>query len=200
MLNFIKRVVVFANLKSVLARRRLKVISKHTKINLLSTNSEINNILEVGCGIGNDFIQFINDDNISIIGIDIRDYGLKKRNFKMIVGDAESIIYPDKYFDLTFSCGVLEHIGPVEKLSRIIKEIKRVSKRYIVVVPAISSIIEPHTSSIIWQLRSKLKKSYKSLYYYSDEAWLQFEGFRDAKLKRFYHLPPLITNLLIYKI
>jgi len=38
------------------------------------------------------------------------------------------------------------------------------------------------------------------LYYYSDEAWLQFEGFKDAKLKRFYHLPPLITNLLIYKI
>ncbi len=200
MFNFIKRILINLNFKSILARRRLKVISSLINVDLLNNNFAYNRILEVGCGTGNDFIQFINDDNISIIGIDIRDYGLKKRNFKMIVGDAESIIYPDKYFDLTLSCGVLEHIGPVEKLSRIIKEIKRVSKRYIVVVPAISSIIEPHTSSIIWQLRSKLKKSYKSLYYYSDEAWLQFEGFRDAKLKRFYHLPPLITNLLIYKI
>ena len=200
MFNFIKRELINLNLKSILARRRLKVISRLINVDLLNNNFAYNRILEIGCGTGNDFIQFINDDNISIIGIDIRDYGLKKRNFKMIVGDAESIIYPDKYFDLTFSCGVLEHIGPVEKLSRIIKEIKRVSKRYIVVVPAISSIIEPHTSSIIWQLRSKFKKNYKSLYYYSDEAWLQFEGFRNAKLKRFYHLPPLITNLLTYKI
>ena len=200
MIESIKKVLLFFGLKKILALRRLKVVSKITNIDILKLGTEFKKILEVGCGNGNDFVRHITNNNLKIIGLDIRDTGLKKENFEMIVTDAETISFPDKYFDLTFSCGVLEHIQPVEKLSRMIKEIRRVSKRYIVIVPSISTLIEPHTGSILWQFRSKGKKTYRKLNYYSDATWLQFEGFNNAKSRRFFHLPFIITDLLIYKI
>ena len=201
MIKSIKKVLLFFGLNKIFALRRLKVVSKITNTNILKLSIEFEKILEVGCGNGNDFVQHISNNNIKIIGLDIRDTGLKKENLEMIVTDAETISFPDKYFDLTFSCGVLEHIQPVEKLSRMIKEIRRVSKRYIVIVPSISTLIEPHTGSIMWQLRSKRKKeSNLQLNYYSDDAWLQFEGFKNAQSKRFFHIPFILTNLLIYKI
>ncbi|UZE95162.1 class I SAM-dependent methyltransferase [Alkalimarinus alittae] len=168
----------------------------------LASGGKYQRILEVGCANGKDFVQLCADNNeIEITGIDVDDYGLKQSNFSMIVSDAETIDFPDNYFDLTVSFGVLEHIQPIEKLARVIQEINRVSKKYVIVVPSVSTVIEPHSASLLWQLRShEKKKSYSRLNYFSDEAWLQFEGFKDGKSKRFFHLPPVVSNLIIYKI
>ena len=158
-------------------------------------------ILEVGCANGKDFVTLVaGHDDLQIYGIDLVDKGLRQKNFTMIVGDAAQLDFPEDYFDVVLSFGVLEHVQPVEKLCRMIAEIDRVGKSYYNVVPAVSTLVEPHTSSILWQLRGRKRKTpHRSLNYYSDDAWLQFEGFRGASLKRFFHIPPFITNLVIYR-
>ena len=118
----------------------------------------------------------------------------------MLVGDASDLDFPDDYFDVLLSIGVLEHVQPVENLCRMIAEIDRVGKSYYNVVPAINTLVEPHTSSILWQLLGRKRKTpHRSLDFYSDDAWLQFEGFHGAAWRWFFHIPPFITNLVIYK-
>lgn len=158
-------------------------------------------ILEVGCGDGRDFVTWFADrEDLDIHGLDLTDFEIDQSNFKLVIADAERIEYPDKYFDLVISIGVLEHIQPIEKLSKVIKEIDRVSKSYIVGIPSIDTFIEPHTMKIRWQLRDHNKKDHSQcLNYYSDEAWLQFEGFIGANTNRFDFIPGLIGNLFVYR-
>ncbi len=134
-------------------------------------------------------------------GLDIFDVGFRQEKFTFIQGDAENIDFPDKFFDVVISIGVLEHIVPIEKLAKVISEIERVSKAYCIVVPSISTIVEPHVWQVFWQLKSMRSPKLSGLNYFSDEAWLSFKGFIDggAKVRRAYYLPPLISNLFIYK-
>ncbi len=105
-------------------------------------------ILEIGCGRGRDFLKHFEDiEGIELYGID-----LKKRkelddikNFTFICADAESIPFPDNYFDIGVSIGVLEHIAPVEKLARVLTECERVCKSFVHIVPSVSTLWEPHT-------------------------------------------------------
>jgi ubiquinone/menaquinone biosynthesis C-methylase UbiE len=201
LLPLIKKLLLRIKLNKYLSQRRLRIINQLVSEEL-TKGGKYQKILEVGCANGKDFVQLCADNhNIQITGIDVDDYGLRQSNFSMLVGDAEAIDFPDCHFDLTVSFGVLEHIQPIEKLAKVIREIDRVSKKYVIVVPSVSTLIEPHSASILWQLRSKEKKKpYSRLNYFSDEAWLQFEGFKMAKTTRFFHLPPLVSNLIIYKI
>jgi ubiquinone/menaquinone biosynthesis C-methylase UbiE len=201
-LRAIKRLLLNLRINYRLSLKRIIKLNRIVGADLTKPNGRYKRVLEVGCANGKDFIQFCrNNDEAELVGLDIQDYGLQQENFKMVVGDAEKIEYPDNYFDLTVSFGVLEHIQPIEKLCAVISEIDRVSKNYVVVVPSISTIVEPHVASLLWQLRARgKKKNYSRLNYFSDEAWLQFEGFSQAKLQRFYHLPPFVSNLMLYKI
>ena len=184
-----------------LSSRRLEIMDRIACGKILGSASKKRRILEVGCANGKDFVTLVTDrDDLDIYGIDLVDKGLRQKNFTMIVGDAAQLDFPEDYFDVVLSFGVLEHVQPVEKLCRVISEISRVGKSYFNVVPAVSTLIEPHTSGVFWQLRGQGRKvPHKSLNYYSDDAWLQFEGFQDASMKRFFHIPPFITNLLVYR-
>lgn len=157
-------------------------------------------IVDIGCAHGSDFIQFAKENSrLDVYGIDIVDSRASVDDFKFIQADAASIDVPDNHFDLVVSIGVLEHVEPISKLQDAIKEISRVSKSYCVIVPSLACIIEPHTLSLFWQIRDHNKKVGRStLNYYSDEAWLQFDGFSGAKVQRFFYLPG-ISNLMIYK-
>lgn len=157
-------------------------------------------ILEVGCGNGQDFVSYFRSERqVSVFGMDIHDYGIEQDNFTFVHGDAAVIPFPDKYFDLVVSIGVLEHIEPISKLLKVIDEINRVGKRYAIVVPSISTRLEPHTIVWRWQLKQHEKKrAVPALNYFSDEAWLQFDGFNNAAIQTFYYLPLLIRNALIY--
>jgi ubiquinone/menaquinone biosynthesis C-methylase UbiE len=181
--------------------RRVKEIDKlmHGKILNPIRSSRI---LELGCGIGIDFIQFLPETNsFSIYGLDLVDKGISAQNFNMIVGDAETIDYPDNYFHFLVSIGVLEHVQPFEKLANVVKEISRVAKSYCIIVPSINTLLEPHTQIIRWQLRdyNKKKQRDRKLNYLSDANWLAFNGFKGAKIKRFSYIPIFIKNLIIYK-
>lgn len=201
LIHSIKKLLLRINLNKRLSRRRLRIINQLVSEDLTS-GSKYQKILEVGCANGKDFVQLCaSNQEIEITGIDLDDYGLRQSNFSMIVSDAEVMNFPDNYFDLTVSFGVLEHIQPMEKLAKVIREINRVSKKYVIVVPSVSTVIEPHSASLLWQLRQNgKKKNYSRLNYFSDEAWLQFEGFKEGKCKRFFHLPPVVSNLIIYKV
>jgi ubiquinone/menaquinone biosynthesis C-methylase UbiE len=159
-------------------------------------------VLEIGCANGKDFIQFFNGfEGLEITGLDTDIYNFEQTNVSFVQADASNIPFDDKYFDLTVSLGVLEHIQPVEKLCDVIAEINRVSKSYIILVPSISTFFEPHTTDFLWQLRDHNKKrKYSNLNYFSDEAWLQFKGFEGACIKRIKYIPFLISNTIIYKI
>lgn len=159
------------------------------------------NILEIGSAHGSDFIQFFKHPNLKITAVDIIDYDIKQDNVTFLKADAEKLPFDDKHFDFCVSFGVLEHIQPIEKLCNVISEIDRVSKSYAMIVPCISTFFEPHTADFLWQLRSSgNKRVYSRLNYYSDEAWMQFQGFDGASVKRYSYIPFLIRNTLIYKL
>lgn len=191
------------NLSTGLKKRRLLHINRILDGRLLD-KAWLNGkrILEIGCASGADFIQFFKEyQDVDITGIDISHYDIQQSNVTFMVMDAEKTPFEDKQFDFTVSIGVLEHIQPVEKLCRVIAEIDRISKEYVVLVPSISTFLEPHTGDFFWQLRPRgRKRNYNHLNYYSDDAWLQFGGFSGAKITRFGYIPLLIENSIIYRV
>lgn len=201
MIKAIKRYLYGSGIQRRLSSKRLDLLDRLSNGSILRKAIKPRRILEVGCANGKDFVTLVSDRNdLDIYGIDLVDKELRQENFTMLVGDASQLDFSDDFFDVVLSFGVLEHVQPVEKLCRMIAEIDRVGKSYFNVVPAVSTLIEPHTSSIFWQLRGRTRKTpHRSLNYYSDDAWLQFEGFEGASLRRFYHIPPFITNLVVYR-
>ncbi len=153
-------------------------------------------ICEIGCGSGRDFIRQMADSPHHFWGVDPIDAGIQQHNFTFVHSGGASLPFPDGFFDAVVSIGVLEHVEPIEELCKVVSEIARVSKRYVVIVPAINTLLEPHTQALLWQLR-RVKKI-DQLNYFADMAWLKFNGFRDATLRRFSYLPALITNLAIF--
>lgn len=90
-------------------------------------------ILEVGCGIGSDLLQFAKA-GADVIGIDLspKSASLAKSQLQAYgyqgdvrTADAESLPFPDNLFDLVYSWGVLHHTPNPEKA---ISEIHRVIK------------------------------------------------------------------------
>ena len=158
-------------------------------------------VLDIGCGTGRDFLNFVlNNQAYELHGVDIAEHGILGNNFTFTQCDAESLPFPDMHFDLTVSFGVLEHIEPIEKLCRVIAEINRVSKAYYIIVPSIATPVEPHLGIPFWQLKDHNKKQKaQRINYFSDEAWLKFNGFSQALVKRQYYIPLLKQDLLIYK-
>ena len=115
--------------------RRVKEIDRLMQGELLNPIKGVR-ILELGCGMGVDFIRFLSHEkSLTLYGLDLIDTGICAKNFNMVVGDAEHLGFPDNYFHFLVSIGVLEHIQSVEKLANVIKEINRVSKSYCIVVP-----------------------------------------------------------------
>jgi ubiquinone/menaquinone biosynthesis C-methylase UbiE len=160
-------------------------------------------VLEIGVDYGVDFMSMaVENPMLELYGMDLGPRR-SKLNYEHIQGDAEKLDFPDGFFDVIVSFGVLEHIQPIEKLCSAISEINRASKSFCNMVPAVSTIFESHMASLFWQLRDRNKKpphSQGSLNYFSDEAWLQFQGFLDARTERFSYLPfSFVKQLLIYR-
>jgi ubiquinone/menaquinone biosynthesis C-methylase UbiE len=90
-------------------------------------------LLEVGCSMGNDTIQFARR-GMRVTGIDITEAAIEliQARFKMEslpgdfrVGDAENLPFDDNTFDVAYSFGVLHHTpdtaGAIEELRRVLK-------------------------------------------------------------------------------
>ena len=105
-------------------------------------------IIDIGCGVdGRSFEDHVPQD-WQIIGIDILPPERVKHshpNFNYLQQDAQDLSqFKDYEFDLAVSIGMLEHITQELPFMKIVSEIRRVAKQYIVVVPFKYCLIEPH--------------------------------------------------------
>lgn len=155
-------------------------------------------ILDVGCHTGKDFLAILQrDPRYELHGVDLLPQALPE-SVTFTQADAAELPFEDGAFDLVVSVGVLEHIEPIDKLCLAAREIRRVGRAFVVGVPSIATLIEPHTGSLLWQLRDANRKApYSRLHYLNDEAWLQLEGFRGARTVRRDYLPLLKQDLFI---
>lgn len=95
---------------------------------------KINSCLEVGCNAGNQLALLQLQGFANLYGIDIQSDAVEKakklKNIHIVKGSAFDLPFKDNYFDLVFTTGVLIHISPRD-IKRVMKEIYRVSKKYI---------------------------------------------------------------------
>ena len=107
-----------------------------SKIHEITEKLQINSVLEIGCGFGDNLEKF----NLEkIVGIDLSDYAIDKARKKhpkieFHVGNVLQIPLKEK-FDLVFSCAVIEHIKP-NLLKSAFKEMYRISNKYILNIEA----------------------------------------------------------------
>jgi len=90
-------------------------------------------VCEAGCNIGNNLSAFPKD--FEIYGIDINEYALKKARerfpyFNFQKENLSKISYPDSFFDLVFTRGVLVHLANNE-LDNVLSELLRISKKWV---------------------------------------------------------------------
>jgi len=98
----------------------------------------IKRILEIGCNRGHNLTAISSVGNYELHGIDPCEYAITKAreaNHKAVflVADAFRIPYPDSYFDLVLTSGVLMHISN-DDLSQAVGEIYRVRSEFILTI------------------------------------------------------------------
>ena len=172
---------------------------------------DCDSVLDVGCGHGLSFETF-NTTN-RIVGVDLNLSHHDAPNFTFRRADGAELPFADGEFDVAVSIGCFEHITPMTKLDACVLEINRVAKRALVVVPCITTVLEPHFHSFLWQLRSYEHRNrrgnmslgfepvgrHERINYLSDDAWLNFKGFSTWKTRRYWHIFPIVRNLFVYK-
>jgi SAM-dependent methyltransferase len=90
-------------------------------------------ILDVGCGIGRTMSKF-KKYGFEVVGIDNSKKSVSfcgKKGLKVSEMDASSMDFADNSFDVVFAEGLLEHF---ENYNPLVKEMVRVSERYIILV------------------------------------------------------------------
>ncbi len=175
-------------------------------------------VLNIGCGKGYTFEEF-NKEN-PIIGMDVfpeSENVIRHKNFKYIQRESDVLPFEENSVDVVVSIGVLEHIQPEDSFLKTCEEIQRVGKKYLVVVPSIATIIEPHYGFPFFHLldensQKALQKEFKLKYVEEDQNENEYEEIRylkkkewqtlfpTANIKTYMHIGPLVTNLIIWKI
>ncbi len=92
-------------------------------------------ILEVGCNVGNQLLLLERMGFTNLHGIEIQEYAIERAtarlpSAKLSEASAFEIPFPDSYFDVVFTSGVLIHIAP-EDLQRAIAEMLRCTSAYV---------------------------------------------------------------------
>jgi SAM-dependent methyltransferase len=95
---------------------------------LLLTNHSVENVLDLGCGIGNSADMFFKmNANITWTGVDIENspevMQRERQDLNFITFDGVKLPFPNNYFDLIYCKQVFEHVRYPEPL---LKEIQRV--------------------------------------------------------------------------
>lgn len=113
------------------------------------SKSQSKKVLEIGVGLGADHQKWA-ESGADLYGCDLTQraidhtgnrlkiFGLKSN---LMVGDAENLKYPDNYFDIVYSWGVIHHSPNTEKA---VNEIRRVLK-----LNGIAKIMIYHTYSVV---------------------------------------------------
>jgi hypothetical protein len=104
-------------------------------------------MIDIGCGRGPRSVASLNQVN-PIVGVDVlpaTEVQLASPNFTYRRADAADLgQFADGEFDVAMSIGLLEHIQPRERLAQVVREHRRVARRYAVVTTHRFAFIEPH--------------------------------------------------------
>jgi pseudaminic acid biosynthesis-associated methylase len=149
----------------------------------------IKRALEVGCNRGHNLIAVseLLGEKSDVIGIDPNRYALeiaRKSSHKVsaLHGDAFDLPFKNSYFDLVFTAGVLIHI-PLPDLSSTLKEIYRVSRRYILAIEYFAeeeTVIEYRGhNDLLWKRNflKHYKDQFPDLVTVRNGRWEQKDGF-----------------------
>jgi ubiquinone/menaquinone biosynthesis C-methylase UbiE len=88
-------------------------------------------VLDVGCGNGIFTVRFANA-GANVTGLDYSRHLLgQNKHSRLVCGDATSLPFPDRSFEVVFEANVLHHVPDRE---RVIGEMARTSRRYVVLL------------------------------------------------------------------
>lgn len=96
-------------------------------------------VLEVGCNVGGNLRHIARHiDPGQVYGVDVNRHSLDLiheyvPDAQVLVASARDLPFRDRWFDLTFTVGVLIH-QPAETLDQVIRELVRCSSRYVLAV------------------------------------------------------------------
>jgi len=129
-----KGLMINSNLPLTWLKLIKKFPSLNKKISLIINLPKNAKLLDVGCGMGT-FLKYVHHirPDIELYGVDVSN-GLRDRlpdfiNFEYCSGD--KLLFDNNYFDLVISQHVLEHVNNPDEF---IREFKRVTKKYIIIV------------------------------------------------------------------
>jgi pseudaminic acid biosynthesis-associated methylase len=139
-------------------------------------------ILEVGCNEGNQLCALREMGFQNLYGIEIQDYALRRararlENTPLVRATAFEIPFPDGFFDVVFTSGVLIHIAPAD-LPKALGEIYRCAGRFIWGFEYYST-----------QATEVLYRGHQSLLWKADYARLYLDLFNDLDAVRVEHIP-----------
>ena len=137
---------------------------------ILQNNSNINSVIDVGCGMGNFTLELANIKQFKkIVGIDfLKDtFNIARENNKLsekvsfIEGDLRYMPFRNRNFDATFCLNVLHHIH-VDDFRNAIQELTRITDKYLIL-----EIRNKKNIFDIWYNHIILPKLYKKLPLYA---------------------------------
>ena len=107
--------------------------------------------LGFGAGAGCSTLNFFEElypwpERITALGLhDGRGFGLRYPHVRYVRGDACSLPFPDRSFDVYFSNAVIEHVGGRERQRLLVQEALRVAQRVFITTPNRWFPLEVHT-------------------------------------------------------
>jgi len=112
-------------------------------------------VLDVGCGKGFQLFEFTRVcPGIEVYGLDISEYALanakEEVRDRLTMGDATSIPWPDKYFDLVLSITTLHNLHNYD-LEKALREVERVGNNKYICVESYRNETEK-ANLMYWQL------------------------------------------------
>lgn len=150
-----------------------------------------NNVLEVGCNVGNDLRVF--PETFDVNGVDLNEYALeiarkKLPSFKFKKASIDNLPYEDSSMDLVFTHNVLNYI-PNEDIQKAMNELLRVSRNYIVNFELFSEneeMLNKHPACVSW---------YRNMY----RLWMNFPVKIISNVDMHEEYDPLKTRFTLVK-
>ena len=142
-----------------LYRRNYGITRTALNERFLETIPRDSRILEVGCNMGNQLLLLQQMGFTKLHGIEIQEYALERARERLhgvvlTQASALSIPYPDQFFDLVFTSGVLIHIAP-EDLPLALGEIQRCAKQWVwgleYYAPEMTEVAYRGHSALLWK-------------------------------------------------
>ncbi len=170
-------------------------------------------VLDIGCGTDGRSFSDQADSTWQITGVDVHEPGLISHSHPKFsyrrLSAVDLSAFADLSFDLVISVGMLEHITDERDFRSVCREILRVSRQYVVVVPFKWAWIEPHYafpffgalphSLQVWLIRRFNLSGHKSRidYFVNNFRWRSNSDYLKAFPGSRIHLLPLGDTIAI---